>query len=164
MSETKPKPLTGRDLGRAICSHFGIDYHKHTVDSNFEIKAGSGKMVEVKLTFMLTADDLAGIAKAAGECDTAVGDTAAAEKPQASGDKYGGAVMHSSPYTVSTVLLSDVAADTLRKYGIQAAAPGQLLHAELDPRLDEIIALLKQLIEGQRKASYERAKTLWPYQ
>lgn len=60
------KLLSGRDLGLAICKHFGIDTAKHVVDSDFEIKTEPGKPVTVKLTFMLTADDLAGIARAAG--------------------------------------------------------------------------------------------------
>lgn len=57
--------ITGRDLGRAICKHFGIDTEKHVVSSDFEIKTVPGELVTVKLTLMLTADDLAGIARAA---------------------------------------------------------------------------------------------------
>lgn len=56
--------ITGRTLGRAICKHFGIDTAKHVVGSNFEIETGPGELVAVKLTLMLSADDLAGIARA----------------------------------------------------------------------------------------------------
>ncbi len=57
--------MAGRDLGLAICKHFGIDTAKHIVGSDFEIKTEPGAPVKVKLTLMLTADDLAGIARAA---------------------------------------------------------------------------------------------------
>lgn len=59
---TAPRLMTGRDLGRAICKHFGIDTAKHVVGSDFEIKTAPGELVTVKLTLMLSADDLAGIA------------------------------------------------------------------------------------------------------
>lgn len=62
---SKSDLIMGRDLGQAICKHFGIDTAKHTVDSDFEIKAEPGKPVTVKLTLMLNSDDLAGIARAA---------------------------------------------------------------------------------------------------
>lgn len=63
---TKSNLIIGRDLGLAICKHFGIDTAKHVVGSDFEIKTEPGTPVTVKLTLMLTADDLAGIARAAG--------------------------------------------------------------------------------------------------
>lgn len=57
--------ITSRELGQAICKHFGIDTAKHVVGSDFEIKTVPGELVTVKLTLMLTADDLAGIARKA---------------------------------------------------------------------------------------------------
>lgn len=59
------KLLSDRVLGLAICKHFGIDTAKHAVDSDFEINTEPGEPVTVKLTLMLTSDDLAGIARAA---------------------------------------------------------------------------------------------------
>jgi hypothetical protein len=60
-----PNPLLGRDLGAAICKHFGLD--KAAVMSDFQIATKPGALASVTLTVALTADDLAGIARAA-EC------------------------------------------------------------------------------------------------
>ena len=62
---TAPNLMMGRDLGLAVCKHFGIDTAKRVVGSDFEIKTEPGELVTVKLTLMLSADDLAGIARAA---------------------------------------------------------------------------------------------------
>lgn len=57
--------MVGRDLGRAICKHLGIDYTKHTVRPRFIFNVDAGEPVSVTLTVMLSADDFAGIARAA---------------------------------------------------------------------------------------------------
>ena len=59
------KLLTGRDLGQAICKHFGLSLDQ--VQSDFRIKAEPGEMASISFTVILTPGDLAGIARAAGE-------------------------------------------------------------------------------------------------
>lgn len=118
---SKPKPILSNDLGRAICKHFGIDTEKHIVDSNFEIKTAPGGLATVKLTLMLSADDLAGIARAAG----------------ADGVQTFTATGHfCKPSPVATVAVDAETSETLRCYGGSAKA---------DSRLDEVVTLLKRI-------------------
>lgn len=99
---SKPSPILGRDLGLAICKHFGIDITNHAVDSNFNLSTEPGKPATVTLTFMLTAEDLAGIARAAG--------ADAVQTFTASGDFI-------KPSPVATISLDTKASETLRRYG-----------------------------------------------
>lgn len=154
---SKPSPILGRDLGLAICKHFGIDTTKHTVDSDFEIKTEPGKPVTVKLTLMLTADDLAGIARAAGADD---------------GEQGPELVNFSTP---SRVYTADETRDILRRYAAGTKAATQALTIKVDAseaaeilrrygarvERSEIAALteeVRQLRKELNKSLYEVAK------
>lgn len=178
---SKPSPILGRDLGLAICKHFGIDITNHAVDSNFNLSTEPGKPATVTLTFMLTADDLAGIARAAGADGV--------QTFTASGD-------FCKPSQVATVTVDAETSETLRCYGVgfgrseiaaltedvrqlrkelnermeryaqmhygcAAAAlgsveaiQGEALAIDPDPRLDEIVSLLKQLVQAVERKDF----------
>lgn len=61
---SKHKPLAGTDLGKAVCKHFGLNPNHVDVVSQIDFRPQA--MASIKLTIMLTAEDLAGIARAAG--------------------------------------------------------------------------------------------------
>lgn len=119
MSDTKL--LTGRDLGKAICSHFGLSADR--VQHDYRIKTELDGLASINLTISLTPDDLAGIARAA-----------AGDEPQAAAQEL--------------KLKVDVgeAAETLRRYGVGvgrseiAALTEEVrqLRKELNARLYEV--------------------------
>lgn len=108
---SKSNLIIGRDLGRAICKHFGIDTTKHVVGSDFEIETEPGTPVTVKLTLMLSADDLAGIARAAG-----------ADCLQVGSAKWGTETMPRSMNEIDPGFMRPVfsatAGDTPKRYGV----------------------------------------------
>lgn len=114
------KLMTGRDLGKAICSHFGLNINQ--VQSDYRIKTEPGTLASINLTISLTADDLAGIARAAG----------------ADGVQTFTATGHfCKPSPVATVAVDAETSETLRCYGGSAKA---------DSRLEEIADLLRSIL------------------
>lgn len=85
---------------------------------------------------MLTADDLAGIARAAGADD---------------GEQGPELVNLASP---SRVYTDDETRDILRRYAAGTKAATQALTIEPDPRLDEIVSLLKQLVQAVERKDF----------
>ena len=121
---SEPKPITGGDLGKAVCKHFNLDPSR--VHSECQIDFRPQAMASIKLTIMLTADDLAGIAREAG----------------ASGYRQFECLGEfTAPPAISRVRVSNKVADTLRRYDAGNCAN--------DKRLDEAIELLKQIVANQ---------------
>lgn len=183
MPETKL--MTGRDLGKAICSHFGLNINQ--VQSDYRIKTEPDGLASINLTISLTADDLAGIARAAGGDGFRVEGAKWAvriseEKPRSTNGIDPGfmAPPHNSTRDIdpgfaapphnhgaciappefykgrpdATAALSPEAKDTLRRYSDAWNA---------DPRIDEIVGLLKTLVEhaGRQEAAHHKmAKSL----
>lgn len=134
MSDTKL--MTGRDLGKAICSHFGLNISK--VQSDYRIKTDLDGLASINLTVSLTPDDLAGIARAAG----------------ADGVQTFTATGHfCKPSPVATVAVDAETSETLRCYGGSAKA---------DSRLDEVVSLLKQLVDHAKRERAARYMTAVP--
>lgn len=96
----KHKPLAGTDLGKAVCKHFGLNPNHVDVVSQIDFRPQA--MASIKLTIMLTAEDLAGIARAAGDDGV--------QTFTASGDFI-------KPSPVATISLDTKASETLRRYG-----------------------------------------------
>lgn len=151
---SKHKPLAGTDLGKAVCKHFGLNPNHVDVVSQIDFRPQA--MASIKLTIMLTAEDLAGIARAAGadgvQTFTATGDFC-------------------KPNQAATVNLDANASEMLRRYGcrVQPLEPGpelirfvqplnlikgEALAIEPDSRLDEIVSLLKQLVQAVERKDF----------
>lgn len=130
------KLMTGRDLGKAICAHFGLN--SNNVQSDYRIKADLDGLASVTLTISLTPDDLSGIARAAG----------------ADGVQTFTATGHfCKPSPVATVAVDAETSETLRCYGGSAKA---------DSRLDEVVSLLKQLVDHAKRGRAARYMTVAP--
>lgn len=102
---SKHKPLAGTDLGKAVCKHFGLNPNHVDVVSQIDFRPQA--MASIKLTIMLTAEDLAGIARAAGADGV--------QTFTASGDFI-------KPSPVATISLDTKASETLRRYGTSTQA------------------------------------------
>lgn len=158
------KLMTGRDLGKAICAHFGLN--ANLVQSDYRIKTGPDEVASISLTISLTPDDLAGIARSAGSTVYRTGYTSAdlrAFKGEQASDtlrRYGASAPASQAQElkikVDTSGLDDLVGRMERyaqmHYGCAAAAlgsaeaiQGEALAIEPDPRLDEIVTLLKRI-------------------
>ncbi|WP_442592483.1 hypothetical protein ACSBPU_12840 [Parapusillimonas sp. JC17] len=130
------KLMTGRDLGKAICAHFGLNINQ--VQSDYRIKTDLNGLASINLTISLTPDDLAGIARAAG----------------ADGVQTFTATGHfCKPSPVATVAVDAETSETLRCYGGSAKA---------DSRLDEVVSLLKQLVDHAKRERAARYMTVAP--
>lgn len=154
---SKHKPLAGTDLGKAVCKHFGLNPNHVDVVSQIDFRPQA--MASIKLTIMLTAEDLAGIALAAGaEGFVAASVKWATNKGAQPGDRddYSGPWIPSS-LPAKAVPLSDTDSDTLRRYWFDAfrepLVKGESL-VEHDPRLDEIISLLSRIVEAAERKDF----------
>lgn len=163
------KLMTGRDLGKAICSHFGLNINQ--VQSDYRIKTEPGELASVTLTIILTPDDLAGIARKAGATihrggylpadlrlvgergPEVIHTPLAGSTSRSDGD----AAAQELKLKVDTSSLDDLVERMERyaqmHYGCAAAAlrsveaiQGEALAIEPDPRLDEIVTLLRRLV------------------
>lgn len=135
------KLMTGRDLGQAICKHFGLN--AGLVQSDYQIKTDLHEIASITLTISLTPEDLVGIARAA-----------AGDEPQASTQELKLKVDISSLGD----LIERMERYAQEHYGCAAAVlgsveaiQGEAPPIEPDPRLDEIVTLLKR-IDGHLNA------------
>lgn len=124
MSDTKL--LTGRDLGQAICKHFGLDVD--AVQSDFRIKTDPNDVASINLTISLTADDLAGIARAAGSTQFSDAETL-------------------------TLKAEAAAVRVEQRATVAEMVPGEIGEMVPDPRVDEIVELLKRLVAHQENTA-----------
>ncbi|WP_442596329.1 hypothetical protein ACSBPU_05645 [Parapusillimonas sp. JC17] len=129
---TNTKLMTGRDLGQAICKHFGLDPRQ--VDRELRIKTGMDEVASINFTIMLSTDDLAGIAQCAG-------DPGGEQGPE-------------------LIPLGKSDSDILKRYG--AGAQSEQLSIDPDPRLDEIVSLLKQLVQAVERKDFLGRQTALP--
>lgn len=173
------KLMTGRDLGKAICAHLGLN--ANLVQSDYQIKTDPGELASVALTVLLTADDLAGIARVAGADDGGAstftikaGLDVAAERARL-GDilrcyGLGGERSEVSALAAEIRQLRkgiqerphEIDENTKRSTLGAEMIQGEALALEPDPRLDEVVSLLKQLVDHAKRERAARYMTVAP--